>query len=519
MNRRRILSVIPSVGRFLKKTGRALPIVLLLAIAFIKTAGLTRLITDAPSKDDALANVVAAYNLAYHGVISASENAEENLAPTNYREPLPIFFLAAHIRLQPALSSAHTVQTMNKRKASGKLKRHNLFWAFLLLAGVGLTCLAAAGPLAIALPSALLAMHLTHIVFLKNGGMMDLLTTEIQAAALLVWIAFALLYAGRSKRLAWFAASGLLIGSLALTKGIFYYVGLAFVAIVFLVHFISPKQWSRRRVVLCFGSMLLAMGMVVLPWMARNWLKLGAFEITQRSGVVMMVRAHKELMSDLERQGAFWYYAPALLQEGKLALYPGLHFSGEDLREEGRLQRLNRSDDSDFAARDIAAEKAGRPEAALSFYRAGRAERVRLENHYRRLGAANPAHLADVAMRRKAMRVFSVDPWRHLKMSVLFLWRGMWCMEQGPLTAGVIFWLNGLSFLAMSGMAVCAFFRNRLELAGAALLPAGAMAFMALTTHFLPRYSSMLIPNMLMSLVLACAWGAVGLVRELRRFF
>ena len=501
------------------KHGRILLVALLFVFAFFRTAGLQRFLTHAPNTGDAVANVVGAYNLAYHGVISNSENAEENLAPTNYREPLPIFFLAAHIRLHPTLSSGHSVKTINEGKASGALKQHNLFWAFLVLVGVGLTCFTAIRPAAMALPSALIAMHGVQVIFLQSSGIIDMMVTEIQAAALLAWIAFALVRSMRSGRLLCFAASGLLIGFLALTKGIFCYVGPAFIAVLFIIRFIPRNIGSKRRTALCFGVMFLAMNLVVLPWMVRNWLKLGAFEVTQRSGVVMMIRAHMELMSDLEYKGAFWYCAPALLRRGEMDLFKDLHFSMKDLGEGGRLQRLNRSNDSAFAVRDLAAEKAGRPDAALSFYRAGRAERIRLENHYRELGAANPSHLADRDMRREAMRIFMADPWRHLRMSALFLWRGLWCMEAGPLPGWLLFLLNGLSFLALCGMAIGGIFRNHPLSLGLVLLPVGAIALMALTTHFIPRYASMLIPNMLMALVIVTAWGLIWLCRKLRRFF
>src|ERR1700686_3958804 len=91
-----------------------------------------------------------------------------------------------------------------------------------------------------------------------------------------------------------------------------------------------------------------------------------------------------------------------------------LRFPPADLRRGGRLQHLNTAFDSDFAADDLAAERAGRPEQTLTYYRQARAGRTK-----------NEAELeGDDILKQRAMALILAHPWRHLALTVPFLWRG-----------------------------------------------------------------------------------------------
>src|SRR5690606_711960 len=116
-----------------------------------------------------------------------------------------------------------------------------------------------------------------------------------------------------------------------------------------------------------------AFSAIVLPWMMRNYVTLGQFQLAERGGVVLLVRAVKDGMTAEEAKGTLYVWSPRRFQPaiGRL-----LGFSSSDLLRGGRLQRLNRTTQSDFYADDLAAEAAGMPEKAISYYRSARAERV-----------------------------------------------------------------------------------------------------------------------------------------------
>jgi hypothetical protein len=52
---------------------------------------------------------------------------------------------------------------------------------------------------------------------------------------------------------------------------------------------------------------------------------------------------------------------------------------------------------------------------------------------------------------------------------------------------------------------------------GLALLPVGAFMFFSLTSHFFPRLSALLIPNLISILVVISAWMLLWLIRMLAR--
>lgn len=475
----------------------------MLLLAGWQVISLKGMMTDMPFHADALGNVTMAFNLAHHGVVSEDIDPEGRLSPSDYREPLPIFALAAILKIDPVLSAQNTVSGLNAGVYPLRIKSYNLVWAFLLLVGVGAMCLLSTAGLTGGVSAALLAMWGTFSFFLQSGGVMDTCLTEIHAAVFLAWVGVAFIQASRSWKIRWFVVAGAMLGCLALSKGIFLYVGLAFVLVAAATFLAFPGKGDRKRICMSFLAMLLVMMAVVTPWMVRNKVRLGAFEINQRGGVVMMIRAKKEMMTDIEYRGAWWYYAPAVLQRG---YWPALRgdFSMGDLGENGRLKRLNRQGDAPFAQNDRQAELDGRPDLAVSFYGAGRAERIRLRNMYRQMGFANYTQKADAEMQRQSMDVFLSDPLRHMRMSALFMWRGMWCMSG---TARNVVMLNALAWLALACVAVAGILRRDGVMMGIAMLPMGAATFMALLTHYIPRYSWALIPSLLVSLCLCVVWG------------
>jgi hypothetical protein len=468
---------------------------LIVLLAACLAFSLNFLLTDAPNSSDARQNLTAAHNLAYRGMISLSESANKS-KPTNYREPLPIVFLAAHIALHPQLASGLTAKSINDGRVVVRVKQHNLIWAFLCLLGVAFATAAAVRPHAAAQIAAPIAVLLTFFFFLRRGSIIDRMMTELQAATLLAWSSFTLIRALKTGKPAWYAATGALMGALALTKAYFFYPALGLILTLALFYVWQPQSLSRLRVLGLMAVMAIAMAAVVAPWSIRNWVYFDTFEISQRGGAVMLIRAYKNRMTNVEYAGAYYVYAPESLKStiGRL-----LGFSKRDLEGGGRLQRLNRNKSS-YSASDREAEGAGRPEDAVTYYRKARAERKRLRMQYENADVENASQLAENALLDQAFGIIKADPWQHAKTTLLFLWRGTH--------------LLGLPILIMAMIGV---FTVNGTLIGLSLLPASAILFLALSSHFIPRYADPMIPSLVVAYVALISWVVIKQARRLNQ--
>jgi hypothetical protein len=241
--------------------------------------------------------------------------------------------------------------------------------------------------------------------------------------------------------------------------------------------------------------------------MMRNFVQFGSFQITQRGGVVLMIRANYDTMNDVEIAGAFYHLTRSSSLKQRIGAYLG--FSRDDLEIGGRLQRLNRDGSASFAASDLEAEKAGRPADAVSFYRAARAERKRLTRYFTDQGVENPSQRADEELQSKALSQILADPLRHLKTSIVFLWHGLPNVGNLPTTA--------LALAALWAMALLGLLRRNAVMIGIALFPVGAFLFFALASHFAARLSAPMIPNMITALIVATAWPAQWFVAMARK--
>lgn len=466
-------------------------------------------ITDEANGADAQDNLEAGYNLAYFGVLSfddATEGGAAGLTPSNYREPLPIWAIAAYVRLHPALATGHTADTLNAGAAVRTVKAVNLVWAALCLVGVAALCLVgvAVRPPLLATGAALVAMGLVYVYFLSQNKVINLLYTELEAATLLVWFAVTTTLALRGWRWGWFAASGVFIGLLALTKAVFLYVAVGVVGVLLVVYVWRPAVGGRWGVVARLAVFSVALAATVLPWMTRNAVLFGDFGITQRGGVILMIRAYLDGMTHEEWVGGFYHYStPGPFKD---FLGAQLGFTPQD-EFDGRLMRLNRGNAYWMADRE--ADRAGKPEDAVSYYRAGRAERVRLQNQFEAAGHPNPTHAADDALQTLALERILADPVAHLKVSVLMAWRGLWGMATpAPLALAAV----GVLF----GMTGGGLWRRDPYLLGAGLAPFGAYLFYALFTHFITRYLEPMAPLLLANTVIvgtlagAALWGRLA---------
>jgi hypothetical protein len=235
-----------------------------------------------------------------------------------------------------------------------------------------------------------------------------------------------------------------------------------------LPYFYFLQRYPIRAAVREWVVVILPFACIIAPWMYRNHVELGSFQLSQRAGVVLMYRALKDQMTLQEYVGSFYVWGPNSLQRplgGVLGISPA------DLRRGGRLQRLNTALDSDFAADDLAAERAGRPDQTLTYYRQARAERTKIEMELDRAGHPQAELEGDDILKKHAMTLIIEHPWRHLALTIPFLWRG----------ATIVFPVLVFAL-------VIAVRRRRYDLALFALPAFGLVVFFALFSHFIARY-------------------------------
>jgi 4-amino-4-deoxy-L-arabinose transferase-like glycosyltransferase len=430
-----------------------------------------RQLTDAPIVGDAAHNLRMAINLVHHGTMSMSKSAPYEASM--YREPLPVFFDAVAVKLVDAMQGTAHDSAYFVGERARLLKYMDVAWMLLL----SLAMFATTSVLTSSIVMAFICMLTVSIKLpLVISGVVGLefgfLRSELPTAALLV-IGSILLSAGWTHgRSLWTVVAGIAFGMLALVKASFLYV---FAGVIVIVIVTAAMQWGRTRDrnATLRGLLLLAgFTIVVAPWMYRNHVHFGTFSIAERGGGVLSIRVMKDQMTLEEYVGSFYVWAPHGLQPLIGAI---LGFSPDDLKRGGRLQRLNRRPTSDFYAEDELWEKAGRPDRVVSYYRKARAASRQFKNELMARGE-DPAQ-SDAILQERSLRYIREHPWRHLALTIPFLWRG------------ALFTFPVLAFTLWQAVR-----RRNWGLARFALPAFGLVMFYALFSHFIPRYGAPVFP-------------------------
>ncbi len=463
------------------------------------TALSARLITDAPMVDDASQNFAMAWNVANHGVYSME--ARPPLKPTNYREPIPNLTAAASIALAKLTRSENNALGSPGRSDLAAAKFSNLVWVFVGLLSAWLLTWVVSGSHA----AALCATFLAWVLFYTQPLNVDSLLSETHAAALITSASAAFALTIITRRWSWALAFGSIVGLLCLTKATFLYIsaaiwiGVGGVAVLMAL-FRRPIDWAVTLRLAATAAF--AMVLVCVPWMARNKYHFDRWSIAQRGGVVLMVRATKNQMTHEEWAASWWLWGPQLYRD--LVAGTSLGCTTSDFNVGGPYERLSRADSN----------------KAVSYYHAGREERATAVAQARRAGYVSATEIADREVQRKALSMIHADPLAHLKCTLPFAWRGIWCIElasrflpdmatQTRQYAAAI--TAGMLWLSLASLALVSAVRRSAWLFAAVVLPVSMLAFHALLTHNIPRYSDPVIPVMCVTLVVIVWFGAMRL--------
>lgn len=442
----------------------------LIAISSFWIAG----IDGSPITKDASHSLQMALNLERHGVLSMSNDMP--LRPSMYREPLPVITEAAAIQVVDAILGPAEMKEYFQGERAQWMKYQNFIWTTLLFVAVFWITRDLTRSFLLGLLAAVLALK----PFSPNSGMgVNSLLTELPATALLVVSSLLLVKALKSKRALHFMLCGAAFGLLTLTKAAFLYIVAGVAAILLLAQFLNAMRWIGARPT-HVAVLVSAFAVLVAPWMLRNLVTFGAFQISERGGLMIYWRGLFNQMTVDEYKGAVYLWAPNRLEP---ALGSLLGFSPADLERGGRLQRLNNDERSSFYAEDLEAERQGRPDATFTYYRQGRAERVRLGTLYEREGHPHPTLAADEQMFASGVQMLREHPLRALASVPLFIWRGaplMWPLLAIALVYGI---------------------RHRRQALTAFVLPAfGLLSFHALLSIFVSRYAVNAWPVMIVCL-------------------
>ncbi|HEY6456402.1 MAG TPA: hypothetical protein VIY90_14105 [Steroidobacteraceae bacterium] len=445
-------------------------------------------ITDAAIVDDPAQNLLMSINLERTGVISLSESPP--LIPSMQREPVPILVGALAVRAVDAvLGSAQKSEYFHGERAR-LLKFQNVAWLALL----SITTFKIGRWLGLAPALSLLCVVLSNLLLLQfdyGSYLLNSLYTEAPAAALLSAGSLLLSMAISRRSLKLMALAGLSFGLLSLVKAGFLYVTIGLVVAapcLALLARVPVRDAAKQAAVLAALAAI-----VILPWMCRDYLTLGYFAIALRGGDAVYNRAIMDQMTRDEYIGSIYMWAPYPLGGVFRRI---LGYSRSDKEEGGRLQRLNESSTSSFAARDKAAEEAGRTQDTVTYYRRARADAIRWTRQLIADGDPNPLKAADLEMRRRALAMILQHPWRHAALTLPLLWRGAY-----------------FNFVPLAAAFIYAVRRRRKELQLLVLPSLALVVFYALLATLESRYSMPTYP-IVICLLVAFARHVVPRLRE-----
>lgn len=454
---------------------------------------MNRLLTDSPIESDALQNLRMSYHLYQHGVISNDEPTALNPAQSNYREPIPIFVNAVFMKLHPQINIDDSFESFQNGVNTKRVKQVNLFWILLLFIGLGLISYLLSRSLWV--PFAVL--FLIYMYFIRFGNHFDILATELHAAVLIILSSLFLLLSIQKKFFLWYIFTGISFGLLILTKAVFFYL---FILLIPFIYYFENKNRPFVKILALTGGTLL----IILPWMLRNYSIYESFEITQRAGPVLHLRATQNQISGEELKGAIYYWGPQLYRD--LVRNTSFGANETDFEEGGKFQRLNKGD---VFPKDSLAVANGRPDQAIKYHSINRAEINRIQNELGDEDSEGSRREAYQIMKEQSIHMILNNPIRHTLMSFAFLWRGIWCFPNSTipviphqLQTYIHNIVNILAYLSVYIMFMIGLTRKKPEWIAVTIIPLSMLLIHAFITQNINRFSDPVIPSMILSFVI-----------------
>ena len=482
----------------LVERSRRLRIVLLVLLTIYAFGGGIAQLDKQDVTGDAKSYIALGYNLYRLGVVSwgleAPPDGEFGVAPilkadgstvypSQSRAPGYLALLAAGLHLHPAGDDVTLECLLDQVEGCDGIRRDLKVANVLLLTLTALLAYFAATRLS---GSAMAGLAAGFLVASSNSLIMmsDTLRPEVLSAFLLLAASTALLFAWQRPQPARCILAGILFGLLPLCQPIFLY------ALPVLIVVVATGLWRRRTVgaiamISIAGLSVLGFALVTGPWLVRNQAYFGSLNLSAGGAIVLRTRAEYNKLLPSEILPAFVYWAG----DGR-AETASLIFETDAYR---RLDRDNRAD---------------------GYYRLGEGRGRALAEE---TGIKGLAHR--VLLTAEAKDLILADPVKHVLMSGLFAWRGMFA-ERGlviaPRPVKISGWINRLwiNLAYWAGTAYCliiALRRRDFRFVVFGALALWSWAAYAGVSHAIPRYSYPLIPVLV---ILACCGATFYLTRR-----
>lgn len=429
--------------------------------------------------DDAIHYVKLAYHIADKGIYS-SDGIEYSYS----REPLSSFIQAGYLKIfTPSSIHSELNKLLTGRENLLRVNAINLIYLLAIsLAMWWVGCMIFHSHfwsmLAIVITDMYLAFYANYLITI-NSEMLSILLLVLLTGSLIKFTQF--------KDLKWAIWTGVIMGLLVLTKAVFYYL-LPFYLLGVLILMWNLEAQSRKKILTNFLAICISYFLIIFPWMFRNHIHFDDFSIAERGGQVLLIRAIKNQMTEIEYKGGYYAYAPQAFN--KLFLGKILDFKEYDLTYGGKLQRLNRGleeDQNSIQNNEL--------DKLISYYQ--RAHFIEIPKLFKEASRLNV--LPEELLKSTAFKMIKSDFITHLKMSILFNWRGIWIYKgQHFLVA-----LANL-FLFVSFYFVFAKSLIKRDMVGLTLclLTIYYILFHSFLTHYIPRYSVILLPILSLASVL-----------------
>lgn len=464
----------------------------LLALILASTVRIGSTIPDEAQEKDARGYVNTAANIARYGVFGVGDERTMDYAP------LLSATIAGALRLDPRHADFRAGGEITDHRA---VRQVNLL--FIVPLQVGLVAIVfllfGTGRRGAALAITVLVVH--HVFLLEHPDFTLYSLQELPAAAAMTWASVAAIRLTRGMSPAWAMALGMFGGLLTLTRSVFLYVFPVFLLLVVLLVRSSPSQRARA-----LAAGMAGLTLVAGPWLARNVVLFDEFAVSDAGAQVLLMRDVKNGMDGYQRRGAWVHFSPDPLRPPLARL---LSVDLDDFLDDGPLRPLVRWLEDPETGEDLERiERRSFYREARDIYAAfvaeGRSEGLSREQAERR---------ADSLTYRMILDNVRQDPLRFPRTTPIFLYRSMWTLDLSQLwdPTGVTVPRITMALLNVTGMitvlvgGALGLLRRRPVWFALTGLPIGMIAYHALFTHALARYTRPAAPAMILCTVLAAA--------------
>jgi hypothetical protein len=459
-------------------------------------------IDSSPQRGDANQNLTYAYNLLKYGVFSLSQEDHPDVPSDIFREPFYPFLLAGMLRTFANLDNVMLDCFLEEPDCADLrllAKRVNIPLYIALTIVFVIAAKIFAGQWRLVYFGLVLLLSAEYFYHFRS-------LTELPATLLLLLHALFMYLTFTSspqqrRTYVYAALSSVMLGLLVLTKAAFLYwiVVLAVGLGVYTVYKLRTQRYLIGVAALLILPAVLLSGM----WMVRNYQQFGEFKVAGREGLVLALRAEFTYMTSREYIASFAFFSTPALKPWLLMLF-----------DPSDYHRLDRDDDATYFRRTMNMESEVAARAISQYGLSDVSSRVEF----------------DQMITAAALSIIRENWHKHALLTLTFAYRGSFVyvgphvIQYGSAPPVVSWLINYIPRLVVLVLAIF-YFPAFLWVVGRAavnkhyhlmifFLPVMySFGIHAVATHYIPRYSTPLVPFFIITFVIA-AGQVTDTVRE-----